>query len=177
MDRLKSYLPEYYQGIKEIEALMEAEGYEVTDLLEKIESVFNQKFVDDATWGLDLWEKELGLPVNPQLTENERRSKIKGRIRGTGKVGAELIKEVIDAYTNGDIEVFFDEAIKVQFTSCLGIPTNLDDAQKAVEEIIPAHLELVYLFKYFLLKDIHDNDEMKLAKLEIQTLDKFASNL
>ena len=174
MTQLNNYLPEFYQGVKEIDTLMAIESCEIADLLEAVESVLNQKFVDDATWGLELWEKELGLPIKPQLTETERRSKIKGRIRGTGKVGGNLIKEVIDAYTNGDIEVFFDNIIKVQFTNCFGIPSNLKKKKKAVEEIIPAHLDVAYFYKYFLLKDIHNT--MMLSELETMTLDKFASN-
>lgn len=174
MMQLNHYLPEYYQGVKEIETLMAIENSEMTDLFEALESVLNQKFVEDATWGLALWEKELGLTVKPELTEAERRSKIKGRIRGTGKVGGDLIKDVIDAYTNGDIEVFFDDTIKVQFTNCFGIPSNLEDAKKAVEEIIPAHLDVAYFFKYFLLKDLHNT--ITLSNLETMTLDKFASN-
>lgn len=173
MIQLNNYLPEYYIGVKEIETLMEVEGTEISELLLKIKSLLDQKFVEDATWGLECWEKELGLAVNPPLTEDERRSEIKARLRGSGKVGAELIKEVVDAYTNGDIEVSFDGNINVQFTSFKGIPSNLDDVINAINEIVPAHLKVVYLYKYLLLKEVHD--VMTLAQIQQKTLDKFAS--
>lgn len=144
--KLLDYLPEYLKEIKEIKAILDTEDVEIEELKTAIQDVLDQKFIDTATWGLKLWERELGLPINPNLIYSERRSKIKSKIRGIGKVDSNLIKEVADSWTNGNVDVTFDGSINIKFNSVFGIPSNIEDTKNAINEIVPAHLAIIYDF-------------------------------
>ena len=103
---------------------------------------------------------------------SDRRSVIKSKLRGSGKVDHIQIKLVADAYTNGDVVVSFNGHIVVKFTSNYGIPPNLDDVKNALEDVKPAHLAIDYEFRYLLIKDIHN--VLTLSEMEQAPLNKFA---
>lgn len=111
-----------------------------------INDISKQMNVDTATWGLDIFEKELKIPIEQTKPIEERRSVIKSKMRGTGKVDSILIKIVADAFTNGDVLISFDGKINIQFTSVLGIPPNILDLENALRDIIPAHLDINFIF-------------------------------
>lgn len=108
--------------------------------------------IDTATWALAVYEKELGIVTDVKKPLDERRSVIKSKIRGTGKIGAIQIKIVADAWSNGDVDVSLSASggtVIIQFTSIYGIPSNIPDLQGAVREIVPAHLAIEYQYKYY----------------------------
>lgn len=113
-----------------------------------------QLSIDSATWALSIYEKELGLATNINKPLDDRRSVIKSKFRGSGNVTAEQIKLVADSYTNGDVEVTLVDGITIEFTSVFGVPANMDDLKKALREIIPAHLQINYTFRFVTYKDI-----------------------
>ena len=130
-----------------------------------------QMDVSTATWALDIYEKELNIKTDKSKPLEERRSVIKSKERGTGKVDAALIKIVADAFTNGGVDVHFDGKINIKFNSLLGIPSNIQDLENALDDIKPAHLRILYAFAYLFIADV---EAMTIAQLEATTLDKFA---
>lgn len=145
-----SYVPLFYQTSGVFKAVLNTEGAEFDLLRQNVDDVKAQFFIDTATWGLPFWEKEFGLAVNPGLTYDERRSRIKGKIRGVGKVGVELIKSVAEAYSNGSVDVAFDGEISITFVSTRGIPSALGELQQQLDAILPAHLAVRYVFTYLI---------------------------
>lgn len=172
MSRLLERLPTYEQGSKIFQEIMRVETVEFDNLALYIQELEKQLSIDTATWGLEIYEKELGIKTNLSKPISERRSVIKSKWRGTGKVDRYLIKTVVDAYTNGEVEVGFDGNIIVEFTSVLGTPPNIEDAENAVKEISPAHLRIIYGYMYLLIRDVHE--VMTLQEMESIKLDKFA---
>jgi hypothetical protein len=78
-------------------------------------------------------------------------------MRGIGTTTEELIKDIVKAYTNGTVDVIEDNAtytITVKFTDVVGVPPNLDDAKEAVQEVIPAHLNVIFTNEYSLWNDV-----------------------
>jgi len=110
--------------------------------------------VDTATWGLDIYEKELKIITDKNKPINERRSVIKSKMRGSGKVDAALIKMVADSFTNGDVDVTFDGKIGIIFNSIYGIPENIEDVKNAIRDIKPAHLDIYFEFLYRVYNDL-----------------------
>ena len=110
--------------------------------------------IDTATWALSIYESELGIPVDTGRTLLERRSVIKSKLRGSGKVDAALIKIVADSFTNGNVEVSFTGKIGIKFSSVFGIPSNIEDLKNELRRICPAHLDIAYSYKYTLYNDI-----------------------
>ncbi len=158
MNNFIMYLPPYLGASKIIQEILKAESkaYDKIDI--DIEGLNNQLFVDTATWGLKIYEKELGLKTDINKDIKERRSQIKSKIRGIGNVSAELIKTVIDSYVNGNVDIEFDveRGIKVIFNDVRGRPLDMEDVYNAIERIIPAHLAIMYEFLYTVCQELID---------------------
>jgi hypothetical protein len=169
------YMPREYEDLRESRAIIQAEAAEFETLNDKIADVLAQFYVDTATWGLANWERICGIPVDESKPIDQRRSVIKSKLRGIGTVTVDLIKNVTEAYYNGEVEVTEQPSlytVKIKFVSKLGVPPNLADIQNALREIIPAHLAIDFEFSYLLIRDVHN--VMTLSQLEATTLDKFA---
>ena len=147
-DEMILQLQPFQRKSKVYQEIFNAESLQFDSRDAAIADLKQQLSVDSATWALAIYEKELGIPVIPSKPYSERRSVIKSKMRGTGQVDASLIKLVADSYSNGDVEVEFDGKIKVTFTSIVGVPSNLQDLQEAIEEIKPAHLAVLYILLY-----------------------------
>lgn len=172
MNKILELLPPYERDSEFTRDLLNAQQIEVDRLGRDIEDLEKQLNIDTATWGLVIYERDLGIETDLTKSLEERRSVIKSKWRGTGKVDRTLIKLVVDAFTNGGVDVSFDGRIIVTFNDVKGIPPNLEDAQVAVENICPAHLAVIYQFAYMLIKEIHE--VMTLAEMEQIPLHKFA---
>jgi len=153
-DNLKSYLPPFLSNTQLFTEIFNAEGQELDGIDINLADLNAQFDVDAATWALEKYEKELGIATDYTKALDYRRSVIKSKWRGSGKLDATLIKTVCEAFTNGDVSVTFDGTIHVKFNSVLGIPPNMDDLGVAVEQIKPAYLLLDYLFTYLVYSDL-----------------------
>lgn len=156
MSNLIELLPPYERQSKVFQEILNAEQIEFNKLGVDIEDLKKQLNIDTATWGLVVYEKELGLKTNLNKPLSERRSVIKSKWRGTGKVDAALIKIIVDAFTNGNVDVGFDGSIIVTFNDVKGVPPNMEDVYGSIENIKPAHLGISYVF-VFLTWDEFDN--------------------
>lgn len=140
MSRLLGLLPPYERSSKVFEEIMQAEEKQFDKLRIDIQDLEKQLFIDSATWGLAIYEKELGLPIRPNKNLENRRSIIKAKLRGTGKASASLIKSIVEAHTRSPVEVIFDGRINISFCDNQAISINLEDVYNSVEEFKPAHL-------------------------------------
>ena len=148
-------LPSYEQTSKIFQEIMNTEQIEFDKLNANIIDFRKQFFIDTATWGLEIYEKELGIETDIEKSLSERRSNIKAKLRGYGTVGATLIKTIVDSYTNGGVDVTFDGGkIHIIFNDTKGIPSNIDDVYKILEDTKPAHLDIVYKFIYTVWKEL-----------------------
>lgn len=147
-DEMLSYVSLDYHTSKIYTAILTVEGSEFDLLRQNIEDLRAQFFLDTATWGLQFWEKEYGLKVNTELSYSERRSRIKAKKRGIGRVGDNLVALVAGSFNNNQASVGFDGKISVELTRTIINALNLKDLQDAIEEIIPAHLNYTLGVKY-----------------------------
>lgn len=154
---LLSYLPLYYQASRVMRSICQTVGKELDDIREAIEAVFKQFYVDTADeWGLKIWERELELPPGDSETVDERRQRIKSRLRGYGTATIKAIKAAAEAYDKGaiDVAVDYSQYTVIRFVDTTGVPSNLDDLKLIVREMVPAHLALSYEQNYFLWDDL-----------------------
>lgn len=172
-EQLWNELPRFYRTIREFNELVKVESEQLTNTDDWMESIVNQTFVETATWGLSRWESIFGIPTDELKPIDQRRSVIKSKIRGAGVTTVALVKEVAESWYNGEIEVTEEELkVMIKFNSNFGVPSNLVDVEKALREIIPAHLIIEYLFSYLLIRDI--NEAKTLSEMETLTLNQFA---
>lgn len=171
-DEMLGYLPPHWRASKVFREIMNAEGSEFDGLLSAIADIQNQLDIDRATWGLAIYEKELGLQTDVGKPLADRRSVVKSKMRGTGKADAALIKLVADAYTNGDVEVTFpDGVIRIRFVNVLGAPPNLGDLTDTIEEIRPAHLPFAFEYLYLMINQVQ---QLTINALQARPLTDFS---
>ena len=96
---LMSLLPWYYKSNVTIEGLQNSIAKELGKLYYNLEDLINQLFIDTATWGLSIYEKQLGLQTNLSLSYEERREIIKAKLRGRGTTTKQMIKETAEAFS------------------------------------------------------------------------------
>lgn len=144
-------MPRYYRTSKVISNINNANSAELNNFQANLESTLNQFFIDSADFTLYRWEKDLGIVVNDDLDLEARRSRIKSKLRGQGTITIKLVKNVSESFTNGQVDViedFQNYCFTIKFISTRGIPPNIDDLKKSIEDIKPAHLEVIYEFTY-----------------------------
>ncbi|AEE95795.1 putative phage tail protein [Mahella australiensis] len=154
---MRTYLPHYYETSRVMKSILQAEGMEFDKIRKALDEILNQFFARTATWGLDRWEEEVGLPIMPNQPEDERRDKIISRLRGYGTATVSVVKQVAESYDKGSINIiegFPDYTVIVQFVDTAGVPPNLGDLMAAIRSVVPAHLEILYEFNYFLWDEL-----------------------
>lgn len=148
---LFSYLPHYYETSRIMRADAEAKGREMDLLHQALEETLDQFFVRTATWGLEIWERELDIAVDPAKPVEQRRSVVESKLRGGGVFSGKMVRNVAAAYERGEVEVTFrpeEWSFTITFVGTRGFPPNLDDLKAAIEDIKPAHMTVEYAFTY-----------------------------
>lgn len=171
---MADYLPKYYGDVTEAMNIIERESAEFEQLNADIKDVLDQYFIATATWGLSYWERVCNIATDESKPYDQRRSVIKSKLRGMGTVTVEMIKNVADSYTNGDVEVTEDNVnytVVITFTSVIGLPPNVEDCQSALREIIPAHLGIDFVFRYLTIDEVQ---AMTINEMQATLLEKFS---
>lgn len=152
---LMKYLPLYYNRK---EGLMSTIQDSISEEVGRVnyfnEDMLNQSSVNSSTWGLDIWEKDLGIETDISKTYEARREAIIAKLRGSGTVTAQMLKNTALAFTNAEIEVIENHnnySFIIKFVGIKGIPPNMQDFIEMVENIKPAHLgySIEYMFSWW----------------------------
>lgn len=162
------YVPRWYEQFPEVIEILDARAEEFIKLNTEIKDVLDQFFVNRATWGLDAWEKVFGITHSEPRSYEERRSVIKSHMRGAGTTTLTMIKSVAESYDGGEVEVENDPenyVVTITFIGTRGVPSNLSDTERALREIIPAHLAIEFKFTYL------NWNELDIANLTWDELD------
>ena len=148
---LMAYLPDYYAEIKDAEEIQGAIAKELGKLRYDIQDVLDQFYVYKATWGLDEWERLIGIKTDYTKPIEQRRSVIISRLRGAGTTTVARLKDVAASFSGGEVEILEypeEHHFVIKFVGVAGIPPNLNDLTASVEQIKPAHLSFEYMYTY-----------------------------
>jgi len=148
--------PPYYKNSKVMNSIYDTLDQEMIRLENEASLTENQFFVLLADKSLSGHEKDVGLSASNADTQS-RRSNILSKLRGSGTTNISALKNIVASYEGGEIEVIeyvSEYAFAIKFVSKKGVPVNLDDIKKVVEDIKPAHLEVRYIFTYRLWQDV-----------------------
>ena len=139
------------------------------------EETAQQMFLDSMTWALAIEERIAGITPAAGAGVEERRSVLQAKWRSaTGKCDVDLIQRVCDSWQNGEVDVdFVDGEIVLRFVGAYGVPDAdaLAALKAAVQEVIPAHLAVQYLYRYLLVREV---SAMTVSELQTHTIDEFA---
>ena len=166
-------LPRQYRDDPWVLALADAILGVLEDQSQRSMETREQLSLETITWALDIEERAAGIVPPAGATLESRRSVLAARLRSSGKVSIETIQAVADAWRNGEVDVDFPSGrIRVTFVGGYGVPEDLPALQEAIGRTIPAHLPVDYLFRYLLIREIHN--VKTLAQMQQLTLDQFA---
>lgn len=157
-------LPSFYDNdiTKPIQDSFTVEANSIND---EVEKTLNQFFVDSATYGLDYWEKMLGISKNNNDIQT-RRENIKARMRSRGTTTVSVIKNICEAYSNGEVDIIVnhsDYSFVIDFIGSIGIPRAFEELDKTINEIKPCHLAHSYKFNYITNKQLKDYTHSQLS--------------
>jgi hypothetical protein len=88
---------------------------------------------------------------NYQRTDDEKRSLLMLQLRSRGTVTKQLLKEMCMIYDGGEVDIIEDVAnykLTIRFTSVFGVPMKIQDLTIALRNILPAHLDFEYQYRY-----------------------------
>ena len=174
-DNMLSSLPTAYRKDAWVIALLSAiAGVDSAQRADADETA-QQMFLDSMTWALAIEERIAGITPAAGASVEERRSVLQAKWRSaTGKCDVDLIQRVCDSWKNGEVDVdFVDGEIVLRFVGAYGVPDAdaLAALQSAVQEVIPAHLAVKYLYRYLLVREV---SAMTVSELQTHTIDEFA---
>ncbi|NEU27231.1 YmfQ family protein [Paenibacillus polymyxa] len=153
---LFSYLPAYYETSRVMHVDMDVKGSELDVLYLALDDTLAQFFVRTATWALESWEMELGIPINLEKPLEQRRSVVESKLRGSGKFSGNLIRKIMNSFgVEGEVD-FHPTEYKFGISFENHIPENMIDFKKIIEDIKPAHLAF-YMNNKTRLAFLHEN--------------------
>lgn len=148
---LMRYLPQIFQENKTMQAIQKTNGEEIDVLKFAIEDLLKQFFIETATWGLSRWEKVYGLDTDVNKSYAYRRERIKARKNSKGTVTKQMIINIASCFSGGEatvIEYPREYRFVIKFIGVKGIPGNMKDLTRTINEIKPSHLAFSYEYTY-----------------------------
>ena len=156
-------LPYLYSESKEVENLQGAIDSERLLLVDKLQDLYSQSFVDSSDKALHLWENMLGIKKLSAKYRSEdyqsRRENILAKLRSKGLSSKKALDELCRSFSGGEVKILEDNAnysFLVKFESEESIPANLDGLTGAIEEVKPAHLSWSYILAYNIWLQVRD---------------------
>ena len=144
-------LPKYYQESPQVSELERVLGKQAELLRVSESDTLAQLWVDTATWGLELWERWVGLPIDRTRSYSYRRGRIKAKLRGQGTTTEEMLANVVASFGFDPSQVSVlahptEYRFEIILSDLAAVPQDVSGIMDAVNEIKPAHLD--YWFTY-----------------------------
>lgn len=149
LDKLteRELVPGYHLACAQSRALIETLADASLDAKVALEDVMDQFFVETATWGLDLWEQQVGIETDHSLSQADRRTAIKQSLVASGNTTAEMVRQLAEAITGYEARVIVnqDYSFSLEFLGEKNelADINVEGLRSVVEQIKPAHLRFV----------------------------------
>lgn len=131
-----------YEYAQRMLAKLDTQGVELDALWSTIDSILDQFYLERATWGLDIWEEEWGLPTNPNESYETRRSRIRAKIIGGGTFTEQTARDLANAYSRMGSALFLPFYEEYTFKTIYNVDDliSYSNLKTAFDEVKPAHL-------------------------------------
>lgn len=136
---LLKLLHKIYRKDKLTLELTKAISVQLYKVEQNIQEIAKQQYLDSASWGLDIFEKELNIKGKSKPVE-QRQSVIQAKWRGAGKLTLFLIQTTLQCYITGNIIVTFQKRLMITMQGEILQAVNLYDVIHTIEEVKPAHI-------------------------------------
>lgn len=143
----REQVPAYHYASEQSRALIDTLEDASLEAKAALEDVMAQFFVDTATWGLALWEQQVGIEVDDTLSLTSRRAAVKQKLVASGNTTSEMIRGLAETITGYEakVEVNSDYSFSLSFWGEKNQLADIDveELTSIVEQIKPAHLRFV----------------------------------
>ena len=155
-EELLRYYPRFYRDVYEMVEILKAQGALADKLESGVEQIVANSFIDTADAAtISRLEKFIGIKLQKVGTLEERRRIVKSYFVGAGKASASMLKEMIHAYTNADVDIRFEPAdeagnnkLYIDFDRGSEKDVYVHDIQTLVSAKIPAHINYELNMRY-----------------------------
>ena len=150
------YLPKFLTNDHAFSETQRVLSWEHEQYRLKVIDFAKQFHPQTATWGLNVWEEELGLPTDLSLDLELRRAKVMAKLLGASPMTVANTNKLVNLFTD-DGKAYVDE-LPEDGTLKIIIPSKnayIDEMRESLDEMLPAHL--VYDFRHII--EIGDDDE------------------
>ncbi len=155
-----------------IKDIFNSAGLDLDNLKDNLQDMLDQYDFSKMTWAIPILEDMLNFKTNSSAPTEDKRSQLTAKYRSNGKADIQLLQAIVDSWKNGDCDVkFVGGKIQIQFVGEFGVPDDLEGLQKAIDTVKPAHLAIMYSFKYLTISEV---EAMTITQLEQTQLNKFA---
>lgn len=149
---MESWIPDmWYSQSNTVKALLQAEAQVENQLESDINAVLRARLPETADiWGLQRLEDETAIGERPDLSVNDRRTRLIAHFRGIGTTIARLTT-IARSWGFGDVQIIPDpEAyiLYVVFTNTTGVPNDITSQQAELRADVEAHLGITYQFRF-----------------------------
>lgn len=144
------YLPAYLNESLLLKDIAVPVDSALRELEVAVDELVNQLAIPSAGH-LEPYEALFGIPTDLSKPLVYRRQRLLTKLQGTGTITTGFIANMAANYENGVVQVRenpTDQTVDIRFTSMKGIPPNLDDFKRMLEEVAPAHLKITYSYTY-----------------------------
>lgn len=148
---LMKQLPQYYRNNNVMLQIQTAIAKQIGIKEYTKDDIHKQFSVDTATWGLDIYERELRLETDQTKSYQHRREIIKAKISGSGSTTKAFVKSIAATFSGGEVDVIEyppEYRFEVKFVGTLGIPSNMTGFIAMLEEIKPAYESYTFIYTY-----------------------------
>lgn len=146
-EELKTFYPVWYRDVLEMDALWRVFGNRLDDIQAGLVQAISNCYINTADEAaIRQFEEFLYITYDGPRTLDERRALVSSFFIGNGHIGEREIKEIIEAFTVGDISVSLSAGgvIEISVTRGISDQFNLPDCVFILNKRIPAHLGIVF---------------------------------
>lgn len=157
LERLESMVPPFVREEPVMHAFYSAAAPELEAAGVAVAELPKQIWPHMVTWGLARLEKVFGLPTDPGLPLEARRSALVAKLRGSGTSTFAQIRGIAESYSNGGVAVterFGEYTVEIEFIDDLGVPVYLDELKKSLRAAVPAHLAIEFILRWLTMGEL-----------------------
>lgn len=150
-----------------------ASGVQLDRLAERIIDIYNAENFDRmSVQRLAYYEKLLGLIAGDASVEDRRRAVIAGW-NVSSKPSLAAIQSICDSWPEGGITLEWScPTLTLHFDGEYGIPANIESLKQSINDIVPAHVEVIYDYNTLLIEDI--DEMMTIEEMELTDIEELA---
>ena len=152
VNRIAERLDPRLDKITHFHELTEAESVALDKLDDEVKELeANMTLTNTTLSQIARREAEFGVASDNTKPIVQRRAVLIAKLRGQGTTTPAFICNVAASFEYGEVSVDESSApytVRIIFESVIGIPPNMEDFIRTIEEVKPAHLVFEYVYRY-----------------------------